>query len=58
MDPNQIIREVMAATFCGDIFERNEAKIKEKYREYAKIIHPDLCKENLAEVAFQRLSKL
>ena len=59
MDVKTAITEILNSEFCGDLFlEQNEAKIKEKYREYAKLIHPDVCSDKCATEAFEKLSKL
>lgn len=57
MDQTAIIKKILSANFCGDIFERDEAKIKERYREYAKYVHPDICTDPKATEAIQKLNK-
>lgn len=57
MDPKTIIRQILEAVYCGDIFEQNPDSIRTTYHEYAKTIHPDLCQEPVAAEAFARLSK-
>ena len=55
-NPKSIIDLVEGSMYCGDLFlDRDENKIREQYREYAKIIHPDICTEDGAVDAFQKL---
>ena len=53
-----MINKVLAANYCGDLFDNNEALIKEKYRLFAKVIHPDICHEQGAVEAFTKLNNL
>lgn len=41
----------------GELFHSGEDNIRKEYREYAKIIHPDVCDDPDAEAAFQQLSE-
>jgi len=58
MDASIAIKELEGAIYCGDFFSKSEIAIKNKYREYAKLIHPDVCKLPNAEAAFQKLNEL
>lgn len=54
----EIIDKILEAEKCGDIFERNETKIRSLFRTYAKRIHPDVCNDPQAQKAFSKLNKL
>lgn len=58
MDAKQIIDKLLKAEHCGDIFDRNQDKVKNQYRSYVRVIHPDICNEPDANTAFQKLSAL
>lgn len=54
-----IAQKLRKAKCCGDFFERNEHKIRLKYRETAKAIHPDLCSNRSEAIElFEKLNKL
>lgn len=53
-----IIQQIQQSTYAGDFFERDEIKIRQKYRETAKAIHPDVCSDPNASQAFEHLNRL
>lgn len=53
-----VIDKILTAKTCGDIFERDQTRIKSAYHEYAKAIHPDICKLPGAEKAFDILNRM
>lgn len=54
-----LIRNLLQATYCGDFFEQaEESQIRAKYRQCAKVIHPDICSDPKAQEAFEKLQKL
>lgn len=53
-----IIQQIQQSTYAGDFFERDEIKIRQKYRETAKAIHPDVCLDPEASQAFEHLNRL
>lgn len=57
-EPEQLIEEIQKAEYCGDLFEQDEKKIRQKYRECAKLIHPDICRIDGAPRAFAKLNYL
>lgn len=58
LDSKTIIQKTMGAVRCGDIFEADEVKVRKLYREWAKVIHPDICDEENAREAFSKLNLL
>lgn len=58
MDQKELLRKILDAEECGDLFEQDEKKIRETFRTYAKMVHPDICKEKDAVEAFGKLNKL
>lgn len=58
MDQQMAIDRILKARRCGKLFEPNEKKVRETYREYAKTVHPDGCELEMAEEAFIKLNKL
>lgn len=53
-----MIEKILHTVYCGDLFEEDEKKIREKYRELVKKIHPDVCKDPRAQEAFSNLQRL
>ncbi len=53
-----VIEELEKAAYAGDFFCQDEFKIRQKYRETAKLIHPDICSEPGAKEAFEKLNLL
>ena len=49
---------ILKSVYGGDFFERDERKIRQKFRDAAKTIHPDICSDPRATEAFERLTKL
>lgn len=49
---------VLQSQFCGDLFPRDRVAAREKYHEYAKRIHPDVCHDPSAEEAMNKLTRL
>ncbi|MDT3386729.1 MAG: J domain-containing protein [Bacteroidota bacterium] len=53
-----MIEKILNTVYCGDLFEEDEKKIREKYRELVKQIHPDVCSDPHAQEAFANLKRL
>lgn len=58
MEADKLIERILDAEKCGDLFENNELMIKQDFRKYSKVIHPDICKEPLADKAMIHLVNL
>lgn len=59
MDAKALIDQILQAKYCGDFFEEGtESSIRSKFRECAKLVHPDVCSDPRAEEAFNHLAKL
>lgn len=53
-----MINKILNTVYCGDLFEEDEKKIREKYRELVKQVHPDVCSDPRAPEAFENLQHL
>ena len=59
MDAKALIDQILQAKYCGDFFEEGtENSIRSRFRECAKLVHPDVCSDPRAEEAFNHLAKL
>ena len=58
INPEAAIDEILNATYCGDMFDQDADHIREKYKQYVKLVHPDVCKLPNAQAAFEKLYKL
>lgn len=59
MTVSELIQDILEAKYCGDLFdEKPENDLKADYRNFAKQIHPDICKDPRAEEAFSKLKQL
>lgn len=53
-----VIAKILAANKCGDLFTNDPVTAKQEYRDYAKVIHPDLCADGRADKAMGALNRL
>ena len=51
MTDKELIQKILQAKRPLDIFDPGVKEIRKAYHEYAKIIHPDVCKEPEAQEA-------
>ena len=58
MGANELIEKILDAEKCGDLFTNDKLMIKTDFRIYSKMIHPDICKEPLADKAMTHLVNL
>ena len=49
---------ILEAKTCGDLFTNDSTKAKAEYRTMAKAIHPDVCKDERANEAMEKLNGL
>lgn len=52
------IAKILKAGTCDDLFTNDPVKAKAEYRTYAKEIHPDICKDERANEAMEKLNVL
>lgn len=57
MTASETIQKVLNAKVPRDIFPPETDGIRKAYHEYAKLIHPDICKEPNAQDAFLQLKE-
>lgn len=50
--------EILKAKKAGDIFSNNSTKVKNEFRELAKVYHPDINKSPAANTVFIKLNEL
>ena len=60
-EARELIQKILNAEKAGDIFSPppvfKESELRKTYHEYAKLIHPDICKEPEAQTAFRILKE-
>lgn len=52
-----LINKILTCSY-SELFKNNKDDVLQKYREYVKLVHPDICHDSNADKAFNRLTEL